>query len=451
MTVVGIVNRVRRFKIETGKYTEVTAMSVTLSLSEARRLALASQGFGTRPPTPSVAHLRKLAGRLHAFQIDSVNVLVRAHYVPAFARLGPYRMETLDWLAYRKRELFEYWGHEACLLPVSLYPLLRYRMDKHTDRTQEYMRSKRGGYMAKVYLEVAERGPITAAALSNPGKRTGGWWGWWGSANGKATLEHLYDAGLVAIAGRRGFERLYDITERVIPNAVLNAPAPPREEAMKRLICLAAKACGVGTAGDITGYFNIDGWRDRMPPGPRWTWGKSTDSHRAKPIAKRLVSELVEEKRLAPARVEGWKEPAYLHPRARVPRTVEARGLVTPFDSLVWERSRMERLFGMKYTIEMYVPPPKRVYGYYVCPFLLGDSLVARCDLKADRAHKILMVQSAFLEPGQDSRRIVPELVGELRHIQEWLELDGIAVSQRGDLAGMLRGSVRHVAVSRKE
>jgi uncharacterized protein len=426
-------------------------MPVTLSLFEARRLAVASQGFSARPPAPSVAHLRKLAARLHAFQIDSVNVLIRAHYVPAFARLGPYRIEALDWLAYRKRELFEYWGHEACLLPISLYPLVRYRMHKHTERTQEYMQSERGSYMANVYAEVAERGPITAAELSNPCKRSGNWWGWWGSGNGKATLEHLYDSGLVAIAGRRRFERLYDITERVIPQAALHAPAPPREDAMKQLICLAAKAYGVGTFGDITGYFHIDGWRDRMPPGPRWTRPKGPDGCRAKAIVKRLVSELVEEGRLLPARVEGWGEQTYLDPQARIPRAVDCRAFVTPFDSLVWERSRIERLFGMKYTIEMYLPPPKRVYGYYVCPFLLGDTLVARCDLKADRTRKILMLQSAFLEPGQDARRVVPELASELRHLQAWLALDRIEVSERGDLARMLQRSVKYAAVARKK
>jgi len=409
------------------------------SLSEARRLAVASQGFATKPSTPSIAHLRKLAAQVHAFQIDSVNVLVRAHYVPAFARLGPYRMEGLDSLAYRKRELFEYWGHAACLLPVTLYPLMRYRMQKHAEPTQEYMRSEPGSYMARVYAEVAEHGPLSAGELSDPGKRSGGWWGWWGSGNGKATLEHLYDAGLIAIAGRRRFERLYDITERVIPRAALGAPAPPREEAMKELICLGARACGIGTLSDIAGYFHVDGWRDRMPAGPRWTWSKNPDGRRATPIAKRLVQELVEEERLLPARVEGWKEQAYLHPQARVPRTVEARGLVTPFDSLIWERSRVERLFGMKYAIEIYTPSPRRVYGYYVCPFLLGDTLVARCDLKADRAEKILMVQSAFLEPGQDARRVAPELASELQSMQEWLELERIEVSQRGDLASALR------------
>lgn len=408
-------------------------MSMTLSLPEARRIAVASQGFGPRPATPSLGHVRKLAARLHAFQIDSVNVVARAHYVPAFARLGPYPMSALDSLAYRKRELFEYWGHAACLLPISLYPLVRYRM--HAQETQEYLRSERGTYMAEVYAEVAERGPIAAAELSRPGTRSGNWWGW---GAGKATLEHLYDSGLVAIAGRRGFERLYDIAERVIPKAALDAPAPPREEAMKQLICLGAKASGIGTFGDITGYLRVDGWRDRMPPGPRWE-RPGPDSRRTAPIAKRLVSELVEEGRLLAAGVDGWREAAYAHPGIRVPRSVDARALVTPFDSLVWERSRIERLFGMKYTIELYVPASKRIYGYYVFPFLLGDTLVARCDLKADRQRKVLMVQSAFLESAQDAGRVGPELADELRQLQAWLELDRIEVAERGDLAANLR------------
>jgi uncharacterized protein YcaQ len=193
---------------------------------------------------------------------------------------------------------------------------------------------------------------------------------------------------------------------------------------------------------DITGYFKIDGWRDRMPPGLRWMRTQGPGGGRAKPIAKRLLSELLEEARLLPARVESWTEQAYLHPQARVPRTVDARGLVTPFDSLVWERGRMERLFGMKYTIEMYLPAPKRIYGYYVCPFLLGDTLVARCDLKADRVRRILSVQGGFLEPKQDARRVVPALASELRQMQSWLELESIEVGERGDLAAMLRGSL---------
>jgi uncharacterized protein YcaQ len=411
-------------------------VSITLSLPEARRLAIASQGFAKKPAKPALTHLRSLAGRLYAFQIDSVNVLARAHYVPAFARLGPYPMRALDTLTYQKRELFEYWGHAACLLPISLYPIVRYRMDKHTEHTHKYMRSKRGAYMAKAYAEVAERGPITAAELSNPGQRSGKWWGW---GTGKATLEYLYDAGLVAIAGRRGFERLYDLTERVIPRPALEAPAPSREDAIKQLICLAARACGVGTFGDLIEYFHIDGWRDRLPPGPYWERSKGPNGQRTKSIVKRLLPELLEEGRLLPATVSSWKEPAFLDPKARVPRTIHARGLVTAFDSLVWDRSRIKRLFGMEYSIEMYLPPPKRTYGYYVCPFLLGDTLVARCDLKADRERRVLMVRSAFLEPGQAARRVVPELAGELRHMQTWLGLDRTEVGERGDLAQALR------------
>jgi uncharacterized protein len=417
--------------------------SNTLSGEEARRLAVGSQGFGPRPARPGLSHLRRLALSLHALQIDSVNVVVRSHYLPAFARLGPYRIEDLDLLAYQKRELFEYWGHEACLLPISLYPLLRHRMNKHAERTEQYIRSKRGRYMAAVYAQVAERGPLTAGELTNPGKQSKGWWGWWGSGNGKATLEHLYDAGMVAIAGRRNFARQYDITERVIPRAALAAAAPDSEEAMKQLICLAAKAYGVGTSGDLTGYFHIDGWRDRIPPGPRWTWSNGSGRRRAKPIAKRLISELVEEKRLVSVQVEGWNEPAYLHPRARVPAAVDACGFVSPFDSLVWDRQRLERVFGMKYRIEMYTPAPRRTYGYYVCPFLLGDNLAARCDLKADRERGVLLIRGAFLEPGQDGRRVAVEAAGELRRMQSWLGLDGIEVGDRGDLAAMLGRAVR--------
>jgi uncharacterized protein len=406
-----------------------------LSLAEARRLAVAAQGFGARPAAASIQHVRKLAQRIHAFQIDSVNVFARAHYVPAYARLGPYPMGALDSLAYEKRELFEFWGHAACLMPLSLYPYVRYRM--HTDEAREYMDSDRGAYVKRAYLEVAEGGPMAATDLSDPGKRRGPWWGW---ASGKAALEYLYDAGLLAIAGRRAFERLYDLTERVIPPAALEMSVP-REAAMKELMCRAAAACGIGTASDIAGYFNVDGWRDRIPPGAYWEHGseQSPPRARSRPIARRLVAELVEEGRLIPVRLESWTEQAYLHPEARIPRRVDARALVTPFDSLVWDRSRIARLFGMKYSIELYTPPPKRIYGYYVCPFLQGDDLVARCDLKADRQRRTLIVQSAFLEPGRDSLSVAANLAEELAEVRRWLGLERTEVVERGDLAPVLR------------
>ncbi len=410
-------------------------MPIALSLPEARRLAIASQGFGKRPATPTLDHVRKLASKVHAFQIDSVNVLARAHYVPAFARLGPYKTSALDTLAYKKRDLFEFWGHAACLLPMSLYPIVRYRMN--TDLAREYMRTERGAGLARAYADVTDRGPITAAELTEPGKRSGNWWGW---ADGKSRLEFLYDSGLVAIAGRRGFERMYDLTERVIPRSALDEPVPSREEAMKQLICLGAAACGVGTLRDVVNYLNVDDWRDRLPPGP---WWERKGQKRAKPVAKRLVAELVEEGRLLPATVEGWAEPAYLAPGARVPRRVDARALVTPFDSLVWERDRIDRLFGMKYTIEIYTPEPKRVYGYYVFPFLLGDTLVGRCDLKADRQRRVLMVRTAHLEPGQQAARVARGLADELELVRTWLDLDRIEVGRRGALAASLRRAIR--------
>ena len=237
--------------------------------------------------------------------------------------------------------------------------------------------------------------------------------------------------------------RQYDLVERVIPRAVLDVEVP-REEAMKQLICLAAQACGVGTFQDIVGYFNTDGWRDRLWPGSSWDRGETTEPRRVLPIARRLVAELVEEGRLLPAQVDGWREPAYLHPAARVPRSVHVRALVTPFDSLVWERSRIERLFGMKYAIELYTPVPKRVYGYYVCPFLLGDTLVGRCDLKADRQRRTLLVQGAFVEPGRDADLVAEELLAELRQMQAWLELESIEVTPRGDLAEALQALLPH-------
>lgn len=415
-------------------------MRSSLSLAEARRLAVAAQGFGPRPARPGIANVRKLVQQIHAFQIDSVNVLVRAHYVPAFARLGPYPRSTIDTLTYERRELFEYWGHAACLLPISLFPLLRFRMK--SDLAREYMASARGAYVARAYAEVAERGPLAATDLSDPGKRSGPWWGW---ASGKAALEYLYDAGLLAISGRRGFERTYDLAERVIPASAFELSVP-RETAMKQLISLAAAACGIGTFRDIVNYLKIDGWRDRLPEGPYWEreeGQRQPSPGRSEPIATRLVKELVEDGSLLPVRVEGWREQAYLHPQASIPRRVEARALVTPFDSLVWERARIQRLFGMKYSIELYTPPPKRVYGYYVCPFLLGDDLVARCDLKADRQRRVLVVQSAFLEPGRTAVSVVPHLADELREMQRWLELDRIEVADRGDLAPALRELVQ--------
>jgi len=308
-------------------------------------------------------------------------------------------------------------------MPVALYPLLRWRMDNVLNRRQEWYRHGRDPkYFDDVLAQVGERGPLAASDLSDPGKTRGPWWGW---SDGKAALEWLFGAGRVAVSGRRRFERLYDLTERVIPKAVLDAPVPAAEDAKQQLLVLAAEAFGVATAKDLATYFHVDPWWHRPKSGTRRSPSKVPD----------LLARLVESKRLIPVRVEGWKQAAYMHPPAKVPKEIDARALVTPFDSLIWERDRTSRLFGFDYRIEIYVPAPKRTYGYYVLPFLLGDSLVARVDLKADRKAGTLRVPAAFAEPGVDRRRVAGELGEELRRMADWLELERIDVQRRGTLA----------------
>ncbi|MGH9185743.1 MAG: winged helix-turn-helix domain-containing protein [Acidimicrobiales bacterium] len=397
-----------------------------LSATKARRIALAAQGFADPRPGGRVdrRHLRRVFDRTSLIQIDSVNVLVRAHELPAFSRLGPYPRPLLQQLTERHRELFEYWGHAACLLPVAMHPLLRWRMARA--RREAWGRIRRiqqdkPGYVEAVLAEVRERGPIAASDLVDGGRSKGPWWGW---ADGKTALEWLFWCGEVTAAGRRrSFERVYDLTERVLPPEVLAAPTPTVEEAHRALLLRSAHALGVGTASDLANYFYL-----HIP--------------RIKP----RLAELVEDGALVPARVEGWRQPAFLHPGARVPRRVEARALLAPFDPLVFERPRVERLFGMRYRIELYTPAPKRIYGYYVLPFLLGDRLVGRVDVKADRKHSTLRVPGAFAEPGVDAGEVADALAEELRSMARWLELEHVTVGHHGDMTRPLRAAIQRTA-----
>lgn len=394
-----------------------------LSAADARALALRAQGFLQTRPSGRIdlRHLRRFVDRVKVVQMDSVNVLTRAHYFPAFSRLGPYRAGLLDKMAYEKRELFEYWGHEASLMPVELYPLMRARMEraKRGEMWRGIARFARENnkYIDAVYEEVRERGPLAASDLSEKGARGEKWWGW---APGKSALEWLFWTGALTTSSRRNFERLYDLPERVIPADVLSTPAPDEEESHRRLLDMSIVALGVATVKDLADYFRIK-----------------------VPDARPRIRELVEEGALSPVQVEGWKGDVYVDPAAKVPRRVDARALVAPFDPIVWERARAHRLFDFHYRIEIYTPAHKRVHGYYVVPFLLGDTLVARVDLKADRKTKALLVHAAFAELGRKPADVAEPLAAELRELARWLELEKIRAGSRGNLARALRAALR--------
>jgi hypothetical protein len=398
----------------------------TLSLPQARRIALAAQGFTDPAPraTPTRRHLRRVLDRVGLIQMDSVNVLQRAQYLPMFSRLGPYPAGMLDRAAYRgPRLLFEYWGHEASLLPVDLHPVMRWRM-AHAHKFAwpgiRRLAAERPDLVKWVREEVAARGPVTAAEVEQdlPAGRTKEWgWNW---SDVKTALEWLFRTGEVAVARRNGaFARLYDTPERVLPAAVLAAPTPTEAEAHRHLLSISARALGVAAETDLRDYFRL-------------------------PVAgfRAAVDALAESGELVPVRVAGWRQRAWLHRDARLPRRVRAAALLSPFDPLVWERGRTERLFGFHYRIEIYVPAANRVHGYYVLPFLLGDRLVARVDLKADRRAGVLRVPAAWAEPGVDETEVARALAGQLWRLAGWLGLERVAAPERGGLAAALSGGL---------
>ncbi|MCI0995722.1 winged helix-turn-helix domain-containing protein [Pseudomonas sp. ICMP22404] len=402
--------------------------TVSFTLKQARRLALAAQGFNGRlaPASVQPARLNRLIERLGVLQIDSVNALVRSHYLPLFSRLGHYNPDLLDqaaWSQGRRRTLFEYWGHEASLLPLSMYPLMRWRMARAARGEGIYQQLARFGHerqdvIRRVLAAVREQGALGAGSLSTRAEKAGPWWDW--SAE-KHALEWLFAAGEVTVAGRRGFERLYDLPERVLPASVLEQPVPDEAQAQRALLLHAAGALGVGTEKDLRDYFRLD----------------PADS-------RARLAELEETGELWRCQVQGWKQPAWCLPDGKIPRNVTTSALLSPFDSLVWERSRTERLFDFRYRLEIYTPAHKRVYGYYVLPFLHNERIAARVDLRAERAQGRLAVHAVHEEqPGLDEEGI-QVLAMNLRRMADWLGLERVQLNcQRASgvrLAGALAG-----------
>jgi uncharacterized protein YcaQ len=392
-----------------------------LSLSQARRVALAAQGFNDPPPTGRVTarHLHRVLARTQLLQIDSVNVFARAHHMPVYSRLGPWPVELLEDVAFRRRELFEFWAHEASYLPVRLQPLLRWRMERAAAFEEGWggmvaVARERPGFADELLARVRAEGPVTAGQLRETAKEKAAWWGW---DDVKKCLEWLFWSGRISTARRTtGFEKVYDVTERVLPSSVLDAPTPPPEEARRELVRLAAQAHGVGTERDLRDYF-------RLTPAD----------------GRAAVAALVDEGALTPVRVEGWRDPAYLAAGAALPRWVRRTALLSPFDPLVWERARTLRLFGVDYRIEIYTPAHKRVHGYYCLLLLEDQALTARVDLKADRKAGVLRVAAAWVEPGAVPGRTAEALALELRRAAAWQGLGEVVVEDRGDLARELR------------
>ena len=404
--------------------------ALEMSRRDARRVALAAQGFSDRRPTGRIdsRHFRRVLDRLATVQIDSVNVVTRSHELVFFARLGPYDRAALNRWLWDSRQVFEYWGHEASLHPVSRHPLLRWRMagDHPWGGIRRSARDN-PAMVESALAEIAARGPVSISDLEvhqQAPRQEASWWGW---GDGKRVVEHLFYTGDVTATRRNGFTRFYVLPERWLPASVLALPTPDADDARRELLLIAARAHGVGTARDLADYYRIN-----------------------VPAAAKLLAGLADDGALERVMVEGWAQPAYLHPEARRPRRrLRARALLSPFDSLVWERARTERLFDFRYRIEIYVPADERVYCYHVLPFLLDDLLVGRVDLKADRQAGVLRVRAAWREPAAEAataggrERVAAELAAELAALAAWLDLPGgVEVEPRGDLAPALTAAV---------
>ncbi|TRW84910.1 winged helix-turn-helix domain-containing protein [Mycolicibacterium sp. 018/SC-01/001] len=400
-----------------------------ITAAQARRVAVAAQGFGEARPSGAVtrAHLKRLIARIQVLQLDSVSVAVRAHYAPVFSRLGPYDRDMLDRAAWSHsarspRLLVEYWAHEAALMAVDDWPLMRWRMAEYAHGRWGVEIVKRNAKLAEdVVAAVTELGPATAGQIeahleSEPRGRKGPWWD---RSDTKWVAEALWASGVLTTATRIGFARHYDLTERVLPPDVV-ARQVEEADAIRELTLRAATALGIATEADIRDYFRL-GARQVKP----------------------AIAALVADGELEPVEVDSWQAPAYLRAGQIIPRRDRGTALLCPFDPLIFFRPRVERIFGFHYRIEIYTPAPKRQFGYYVWPFLVDGRLVGRVDLKADRVAGVLHVVGAFCEPDEDPARVAPPLAAELTTMAGWLGLGDVVVGERGDLVAHLRTALR--------
>jgi uncharacterized protein len=392
-----------------------------LTKIEARRIALHAQGFRNqnRETKKNWSAIAASIKDLRLLQIDSVNVLVRSHYLPLFSRLGNYDRSVLDkrTLEATNRHVFECWSHEASLVPMDMHPLMRWRMNRARAGSQMYSSMIRFAKDEKAFLKktldhIRKTGPMGASAIPGSGKGEGGWWGW---SKGKMTMETLFAQGLVTTTRRDKFERIYDVPERVIPSEILNAVTPSEQETFRTLIGLSAQALGIATEFDLRDYFRL-------------------------PIAetKAAISECVENGDLIPVKVDGWTKPTYIHKSTKLPRKAGGTALLSPFDPLCWERDRTERLFNFHYRIEIYTPQPKRKFGYYVLPFLNGEDISGRVCLKADREIGTLRANSIHHEEMVDPTETAKAMASELVKMAEWLGLPNVEVKKSGNLSAAL-------------
>jgi uncharacterized protein len=394
-----------------------------LHLDDARRLALAAQGFGRpRPARVSDRHLADAIRRMGLLQLDFVNVLTPSHYLVPFSRLGPYDTARLDRVVYRHGAFTEAWAHEASIVPMTTWPLLRHRRETHIARPWGFdeIMAEHHEYVETAVAEITRRGPLAPSDLPDPlhtGRRLPE--SWYGSVP-RAVLEACFGRGQLAVTMRRdNFSRVFDLAERVIP-AEHHRRIVERHESQRELLLIAARACGVGTAADLADYF-------RMKVGE----------------ARPRLAELVDAGRLSEVRVEGWREPAYVEPDGAAPRPIDACALLSPFDPAVWFRPRTSRLFGFDYRFEIFVPAEKRTWGSYVLPFLMGDRLVGRVDVKLDRGAGRLLVPGAWIEAHAKSEPVAAALARELRTLASWLGASAVRVGRRGTLARGLAAALR--------